>query len=228
MDAPPEEEADGLAAALKSFGHPKRLKLLRLLLTPRSADSVADDLGIARQSAQDHLDQLTALGIVGRSRGEGERGPVTLYQTQLQRVFEIYDLFGDRVGILANELEEEVQPSYRTREDRPLRGPTSVTDQPRFTIVHGMRIGQTTPLEGGGPWTLGRDAQATLCLDYDPFASTRHAEVRRTGTSFELADTFSSNGTFVDWRRLPRGGTAKIDNGSLIRIGKTLALFRTR
>lgn len=228
MDVPQDEDADGLAAALKSFGHPKRLRLLRLLLTPRSAESVANDLGIARQSAQDHLDQLTALGIVGRSLGEGERGPVTLYVTQVQRVFEIYDLLGERVGVLANELDEEVQPSYRTREDRLPRGLSSMPDQPRFTIVHGMRIGQTTPVEGGGPWLLGRDPQATLCVDYDPFASTRHAELRRAGGGFELADTFSSNGTFVDWRRLPRGGTAKLDNGSLVRIGKTLALFRTR
>ena len=226
--AVPIEDEDALAAALKSLAHPKRLKLLRFLLTPSSVESVADALGIARQSAQEHLDQLAALGLVERTRGEGERGPVTHYVTVVHRVFEVHDLFGARVGVLAAELDEDVQVAHRTRVDRHETRPAGLTDQPRLTIVHGMRVGQTTPLAGGGPWLLGRDPQATFSVDYDPFASARHAEIRRTATGFEIVDAFSSNGTFVDWQRLARGGAVRIENGSLLRLGKTLALFRTR
>jgi pSer/pThr/pTyr-binding forkhead associated (FHA) protein len=74
---------------------------------------------------------------------------------------------------------------------------------------------------------VGRDPHALVCLDYDPFVSTRHAELRRaSGGGFELADLHSSNGTYLDWKRLERGVVRPLANGGLVRCGKTLLLFR--
>lgn len=220
-----EEEFDALASALKGLSHPKRLRALRFLVEPHSLEELASELHVARQSAQEHLDQLLALGLVESRQARGAHGPVTHYVVAIQRLFDVYDRLGSRLGILAAELEEDVR-TYRPT--APLAGNATAprADGARLTVVHGMRVGQTIPLTGNGPWLIGRDPAATLCLDYDPYVSTRHAEVRRIPKGYELADALSSNGTWFDWHRIPRGGMVTLANGSLLRIGKTLLLFR--
>lgn len=218
------EGFDALAAYLKVLGNPKRLHLLQFLVHPHYLEEIASELKMARQTAQEHVQQLLDIGVVQRVRGKRETGPVTEYVVVPQRLFSIHQEFG-KLGVLEPELEEQL-----------LRPPTSplVTgaaapkeqDLPRLTIVHGMRIGQTTALTGQGPWLLGREATATVVLDYDPFVSSRHAEVRRVANGFEVADLYSSNGTFVEWKRLPRGATQRVENGAVVRVGKTLLLFR--
>jgi DNA-binding transcriptional ArsR family regulator len=220
---PPDEEA--LAAYLKALGSAKRLRLLRYLTTPHYIEEIGSELKMARQTAQEHVQTLLDIGVVQRVRGRRESGPVTEYVVVPQRLFRIHDEFGRLAG-----LEPELEPSAEMRPPTaPLLtgAPTpKERDLPRLTIVHGMRIGQTTTLSGGGPWLLGREPTATVCLDYDPFVSARHAEVRRTTGGFEVADLYSSNGTFVEWTRLTRGAAQPLDNGGVVRVGKTLLLFR--
>lgn len=226
-DADPAPDAfEAPAAALKSLAHPKRLRLLRFLAEPHSLEEIASELHVARQSAQEHLDQLLAAGFVEPRRGRGDHGPVTHYVVVVARLFDVYEQLGQRVGIIERELDEHVHVPLRTS---PL-GAAGVRGQlhgPRLTIVHGMRVGHTTVLDGAGPWLLGRDPAASVCLDYDPFVSGRHAEVRRATGGFELADLYSSNGTYRDWERLGRGAAAPLANGALVRVGKTLLHFRT-
>lgn len=220
------DEPDALAAALKSLAHPKRLRLIRFLAEPHSLEAAASEVGIARQSAQEHVDQLVAVGLVEQRRGRGEHGPVTHYVTTVQRLFDIYDQLGQRVGVVERELDETVQMALRTtplEAGAPSRAPQ---EGPRVTIVHGMRVMQTTLLQGSGPWLLGREPHATLCLDYDPYISTRHAELRRAPRGFELADLYSSNGTYHDGERLARGGVVPLAPGAIIRLGKTILVFR--
>lgn len=224
--AVPEPE-EHLATALKALAHPKRLRLLRFVTEPRSLEEIAGELKVARQSAQEHLDQLVEMGLVEPRRGRGGHGPVTQYVVAVARLFDVYDRLGTRLGVLAEELDEEVHVQLTTTA-LPARAPAAAApDAPRLVIVHGMRVGQTVPLVGTGPWLVGRDPSAALCLDYDPYVSHRHAEVRRGARGFELADALSSNGVFVDWARVPRGGALPIANGSLVRAGKSLVLFRT-
>lgn len=229
MEEPTTEASeDALAAALKALAHPRRLRLLRFVTEPRSLEEIAADLKVARQSAQEHLDQLLALELVEARRGRGDRGgPVTQYVLVVTRLFEIYDRLGIRLGILASELDEDVRVSMPTSPLAQRGAAPGALGSPRLTIVHGMRVGVTIPLQGPGPWLIGRDPSATLCLDYDPFVSHRHAEVRRARTGFELADALSSNGIYVDWARVPRGASVEIENGTLLRAGKSLILFRT-
>src|SRR6185503_352965 len=56
----------------------------------------------------------------------------------------------------------------------------------------------------------------------DPDASRAHAEVVREGDRFVLRDLGSTNGTFLEGRRVREGALC---DGDLVRFGGTLALF---
>ena len=64
--------------------------------------------------------------------------------------------------------------------------------------------------------TVGRHPEADIFFD-DVTVSRRHAEITRDGTTFELVDQRSLNGTYVNGERVDR---ATLRNGSEVRIGK--------
>jgi len=64
--------------------------------------------------------------------------------------------------------------------------------------------------------TVGRHPEADIFFD-DVTVSRRHAEITRSGTSFELVDQRSLNGTYVNGERVDR---ALLTNGAELRIGK--------
>jgi DNA-binding transcriptional ArsR family regulator len=213
---------DALASHLKVLSNARRLRLLEFLVRPRTVEEMASKLAIARQNAQEHLQQLLAIGVVQRLPDRGERG-VARYVVVPAQLFTVQEAFV-RLGTLQPEAEAPGRrPTYHlaTSSSAPAE-----EDLPRLVLVRGMRLGQTTVLAGPGPWMLGREPAAAVALDYDPFVSVRHTEVRRAAGGFEAADLYSSNGTFVDWRRLPRGGARALANGSLLGVGRTILLFR--
>lgn len=64
--------------------------------------------------------------------------------------------------------------------------------------------------------TVGRHPEADIFFD-DVTVSRRHAEVTRTGTSFEIVDQRSLNGTYVNGERVDR---SVLVDGSELRVGK--------
>ncbi|MFB7252189.1 FHA domain-containing protein [Microbacterium sp. NPDC056234] len=64
--------------------------------------------------------------------------------------------------------------------------------------------------------TVGRHPEADIFFD-DVTVSRRHAEVTRTGTTFEIIDQRSLNGTYVNGERADR---AVLANGYEVRVGK--------
>ncbi len=66
--------------------------------------------------------------------------------------------------------------------------------------------------------TIGRSARNDLCIE-DPFASRLHAEVRRRGDIFWIADLGSANGTLVNTARLT--APVQLRDRDIIRIGET-------
>ena len=223
MDA--SATVEPLAAYLKALAHPKRLQVLQLAVEPRSLDDLAAALGIARQSAQEHVDQLLDLGFLQTRKVRGERGLVTQYALSARRLFTVHEMFA-ALGSLQSDLEERIDLRLPTMPDKAAAESAQERDLPRITVVHGLRVGRTSALTGGGPWLLGRDPHSLVDLDYDPYASARHAEFRRTRDGFEICDLDSSNGTYLDWSKLASGERVKVENGSLVRIGRTLMLFR--
>ncbi len=69
--------------------------------------------------------------------------------------------------------------------------------------------------------TLGREAGNTIQL-HDTEVSRRHAEIRITGTTCVLNDLESSNGTFVNGKRMK---THELRSGDHVQFGRTLLLF---
>ena len=64
--------------------------------------------------------------------------------------------------------------------------------------------------------TVGRHPEADIFFD-DVTVSRRHAEITREGSSFEIVDQRSLNGTYVNGERVDR---AALINGAEVRIGK--------
>ena len=82
----------------------------------------------------------------------------------------------------------------------------------------GSRFDLTTP---SGVVSIGREAGNTVQLD-DHEISRRHAEIHRVGDAFVVGDLGSSNGTYVNERRVER---AELSNGDRIRLGRTVLGF---
>jgi len=69
--------------------------------------------------------------------------------------------------------------------------------------------------------TIGRESGNFIQLE-DHEVSRRHAEIRRVGETLVLGDLKSSNGTFVNDRKVER---AELASGDRIRIGRTVLVY---
>ena len=86
----------------------------------------------------------------------------------------------------------------------------------------------------GKEFTLGRRTGKTGSLsesalvDLGPFngfelgTSRRHALIARTGEGYEITDLESTNGTWLNGERLVPNSAYRLQNGSLLRLGKML------
>ncbi|MGW0417290.1 FHA domain-containing protein, partial [Streptomyces collinus] len=75
--------------------------------------------------------------------------------------------------------------------------------------------GRTWTLDASRPYTLGRDPQGDIVFD-DARVSWRHATVSFDGRSWAIEDHGSTNGTFVQGRRIDR---MEIGPGSAVYLG---------
>ena len=91
-----------------------------------------------------------------------------------------------------------------------------------YLTVHGVpNDGMTVPL-GGEPIVLGRSPDVHIVID-DASVSRQHALIMETPFGFEIRDLGSTNGTYVDGRRI---GAAPLllRTGATIRLGSKFAL----
>lgn len=90
------------------------------------------------------------------------------------------------------------------------------------TVKLGDRL--VTKYRGQGETTIGRDPGCELMLD-NLGVSRRHAQLREIGDRYIIEDMNSTNGVFVEGRRI--SAAAQINPGDEIKIGKfTLTLER--
>lgn len=92
---------------------------------------------------------------------------------------------------------------------------------PLLTVAGGPMRGVSFRV-GRQAQVIGRAATAELMLD-DPHLSRRHAAVRLTDEGVSLVDLGSTNGTWVNDRRII--GTEQLTDGDVIRIGRTELRF---
>ena len=68
--------------------------------------------------------------------------------------------------------------------------------------------------------TLGRDKKNGLVID-DQLVSRFHAEIQKIEESFFIKDLSSTNGTYVNSVRVPKGKYVKLHTRDIIKVGRT-------
>lgn len=129
--------------------------------------------------------------------------------------------------------ERRIEDVYRARSADQLAGLTA--DLPAVGLLARLRQwrlaapavappeGLRLPLElvRDRPLTLGRGAQCDVLVRHDT-VSRRHAEIRREGGACYVSDLGSSNGTWIDGRRVD--APQRIRRGDQILLGGCLVV----
>ncbi len=84
--------------------------------------------------------------------------------------------------------------------------------------------GGSYPLEGRGPWSIGRSEENEIVVQ-DPNVSRRHARLLRSENGFLVEDLGSTNGTLLDGAPIDR---ERIENGDELTFGGIAARFVRR
>ncbi len=129
------------------------------------------------------------------------------------------DLYGTRIVQRATGGGRSIiRPTPNAPIHRPQRNRRANT----LTVVEGSMKGTSVPLKESGI-LLGRNPECTLVID-DEFASGRHARIFATDAGWHVEDLDSTNGTFLDGRRLD--GPRPLVEGIPLRIGTTVLELR--
>ncbi len=230
---------DRLAEHLRVLGNPNRLKLLYELRRPQSVsdlelapEKVAEgenpDRPISHQAVRGHLAKLDSIGVIATERRERDGHILDEYVLDHQRLFAIVEELRSLGELKAEKAAPTGETIVAGRE-----ASTPSLSGPRLMVVRGQREGRIFPLEdetlsADRGWVIGRKRGLAVSLDYDPFVSEENSEVLMNGNGFEIVDMEASqNGTFVNYEKLPSGGSKQIDNGDVISVGRTSLVFRT-
>ncbi len=84
--------------------------------------------------------------------------------------------------------------------------------------------GEAHPLEGRGPWSVGRSEENDIIIA-DPNVSRRHARLVRSENGFVVEDLGSTNGTLLDGAPIER---ERIESGDELTFGGINARFVRR
>ena len=89
----------------------------------------------------------------------------------------------------------------------------------RLLVVSSPELNEGSTIEIAAPTVVGRDAQSGIRLDRDEFASGQHARIEPRPDGAWIDDLGSTNGTFLNGKKLKRAKLAKA--GDVIKIGAT-------
>ena len=93
---------------------------------------------------------------------------------------------------------------------------------PSLFVIQGRNRGSRYDLTSHeGAMCIGREAGNFVQLD-DNEVSRRHAEIRRIGETFVVGDLKSSNGTWLNSRKIER---AELSSGDQIQVGRTVLVY---
>jgi pSer/pThr/pTyr-binding forkhead associated (FHA) protein len=125
----------------------------------------------------------------------------------------------------------ELRPARSRAAARPTRSPVPAPPQPpsrkqkkaprKISIIEGPLKGQTVGLSD--EVTIGRADKCKLVLD-DTYVSQMHARVYTRGDGYAVEDLGSTNGTYLNRRRITT--PADVRRGDRIKIGKSVLELR--
>lgn len=224
-----QADLESLVADLSALAHLHRVRLLQGLTEPRYGEELGELLGTTRQNALKHVQQLEDRGFVRRLDGQRASGPVVEYQVVPKRLFALTVALSELCRL-------EPRGGPQRRRDEPTMDdpspPGNDVGEPfslgaRLLVLNGPASGRSLEL---GPdrnrLTVGRDKDRDLALAADPFVSSHHAEVHATVNGHSLVDVFSANGTFHNFKRLPKGGRVPLRVGDVVGIGRTQLVYQ--
>ena len=232
---------DHLAVALEVLGNANRLDLLEQLRVPRTVSEIElspaqtregenPERLMSRQAVRVHLARLAEIGVVYTRKAR--RGAVAVDEYALNHP-RLFALFEDLRSLGTLQSEGAPLPGAEPTLEGAARDAAGRVAQPHVVLVRGLHEGRAFPLTGDRRdghdrgWVIGRRADLAVSLDYDPYVSVQNSEVVLDGAQYRLHDLRSSrNGTFLNWQRLPRGGSAALRHGDVIGVGRSLLLFR--
>lgn len=114
-------------------------------------------------------------------------------------------------------------PDKRTEDQSaPAKPPSGSLGREAFVVA--FPFARALPIPPSDE-AFGRDWLAAKATIHDPKASAKHCRVMRRGGVF-IEDLGSHNGTWVDGVRIPTGERIALDEGSVVRIGRTLLVYR--
>jgi pSer/pThr/pTyr-binding forkhead associated (FHA) protein len=96
--------------------------------------------------------------------------------------------------------------------------PATATSAHRLVITSGPKAGMEIPL-GSEPMTIGRSSESGLVIR-DDYTSSHHARLMLRGGTWTIQDLDSTNGTYLDGKRLS-SGPAAIGIGIPVKVGAT-------
>jgi hypothetical protein len=111
---------------------------------------------------------------------------------------------------------EPVEPPSRRRQEQGALPNLRAGVSPHLTVVAAMGHEPGTTFDVGEGATMGRSDGAAIRID-DPFASSAHARIFPQGEYMYLEDMGSTNGTYLNGRKVK--ATERLKMADVIRIG---------
>lgn len=94
------------------------------------------------------------------------------------------------------------------------------SDRACIVVIYGPELGKRASL-GHGTFELGRSSRSDLCIDQESI-SRHHARIRFDGKRHVIEDLGSTNGTFVNERRLER---TVLNDGDQVKLGRSILKY---
>jgi DNA-binding transcriptional ArsR family regulator len=231
--AEPEEiDFDLLAAHLKALAHPGRLELLWRLrfpanpaeveVRPRRKDQLAPERAMSRQTVLEHLAKLEEAGVV--QRVANPEGGADRWVTNVPQLFSLVEEIR-KLSAIPSAPTLDAEETLARADDRS----TPWLPGPKLVLMSGPWEGRLFPLQGPGPWAIGRSRSKAVALTYDPFVSAEHAALERQGARFHLAarpDT--RNPARVNFAPVRADAPRALAHGDIIGVGRSLLVFHER
>lgn len=133
------------------------------------------------------------------------------------------DLFGVRVRKMpAGEAAALPAPSPAPK---PAKEPSNGRVPTHLIITSGPKTGLEVPLGSADSLSIGRSSESGLVIR-DDYTSSHHARLSRRGDIWTIQDLDSTNGTYLDGRRLG-DKPLQVSIGTPIKVGATTFELRS-
>lgn len=179
-----------------------------------SADLTLHDPAIALlhlKLYRDEQGQLTCFDVTGQGFGHNN---TRVLKANLQ-IGDLIQVGSHVVRLIAD------RPDLVPRADPLLTAPGQANGEASLRAVRGNDAGKSFPLGEKPTVIMGRGAETDITI-WDIRASRAHARIDRQGNAYRLSDLGSSNGTYVNGKKIT---SHQLRAGDMIKIGASVLQF---